>query len=229
VTWRSCKQDHAGHHILIGDIGNAGIESIENVLLMFDEHAGCTWRVGKTGVERIFERAVGYECVHRVPTNLGRTITSIRVGKMYQIDKFGDRMLVCIRDEGFGEYTFFDKADDKETRVIESECNFVEIGKNRLSFGCRATLTFHKVLAGRIVVQVLWSHNHDLNAFATMRRRDPAKFVKDWFLKEYSKGVPAMKALRLYVHHMIEESGSKAGVVAKVIADRWMSYRVCDN
>ena len=223
VTWRSCKQYSNGYHAFVGDIKIAGVVDVLDIVSNFNEHAGCTWRIGKTGVDRIFERAVHYECVHRVPTHVGMTTNIIQVGKNYKMDRFGDRTLVCIRDEGSGDYIFYDKVDGKEFSVNNAEKGLFMIGNSRLSFGCRAKLTFRKAVAGLIVVQVDWSHNHDVNAFATTRRRDPAMFVKTWFVNEYSKGVPPMKALRSYISQVIEECGTKGRVIANVLADRYVN------
>ena len=94
------------------------------------------------------------------------------------------------------------------------------VGPKQKSFGCKAYLKFNKVVEGKSLVELFWSHNHDLSCFASTSRRDPADFVKSWFAGEYAKGVPAMRALRRYIDHLFTFSNVPSRTLVRVIADR---------
>ena len=229
VTWRCSKANATGGHIFIGDVEYVGQNTIEDVLNNFDEQTGCLWRVGKTSPTRIAKRNVMYECVHRPPTHGAPADNAMKVGESYMIYGNNDQVLIFIRNDIDKVSIFLDRKTKLHVRIVNAVEHVYLIGPSRLSFGCSAKLTFRKCVAGRIVLQVIWSHNHDLNAFGTTSRRDPAKYVKDWFITEYAKGVPAMKALRSYIEHIFISSGLKEAAVAQVLGDRfdlqyWLIY-----
>ena len=98
--------------------------------------------------------------------------------------------------------------------------DFFRLGSSNKSFGCEAVLIFSKVIAGQSMTEVKWRHNHDLQSFASRSRRDPASFVKEWFVSEYGKGTPPMKALRVYIDELFEHSKLSSRQVVQVMSDR---------
>ena len=101
------------------------------------------------------------------------------------------------------------------------------VGDCKKSFGCNATLTFHKVFAGLSKVGVSWTHNHCLDSYASLSRRDASDAVKGWFMNELSKGVPAMQALRKYVIHLFEGGTECSADVVDILGDRYYIYDIC--
>ena len=222
VNWRLSKVNDAGGHFFIGDLDFTGPKSLQDVLTNFDERTGCLWRVGKTSPTQIGTRSVAYDCVHRPPTHDSPANNTLKVGASYMVHGNSIQVLIFICNDNDNVSIFLDKTTKVHVRITNAVELVYMIGSSRLSFGCCAKLTFRKCVAGRLVVQVLWCHNHELNAFATTSRRDPAKYVKDWFMTEYAKGVPAMKALRSYIEHIFISSGLKEPAVANVLADRFV-------
>ena len=220
VVWRLCKRDESGQTVFVGDM-NANVKDIKDVASFFTESSGCAFRIGKTSADHIFERAVQYECVHRPPTHAKQRDALVKVGQMYKKHADKDSFLICTHTgSGIEGDKFFDKIKGERTKILDSSKHVYMIGKRRLTFGCKARIIFRKAFAGGVVVQVEWAHNHDLKAFASTRRRDPATFVKEWFSTQYTKGVPAMKALRSYVDHLFLNSGLKDCIVGQLLADR---------
>ena len=211
---------------LITELKDATCSKVSEFVSQFNALTGCTWRIGKTAVSSMFKRSVHYECVHRAPTH---TKVTFKVGERYMKRSEENIEYICVRiDIVQKSLLMFNKTTQKIVCVPESDDYFM-IGRNRKSFGCQATLTVQQVFAGSAIIRINWAHNHDLDAFASTSRKDPAAFVKEWFASEYRKGVEPMKALRGYVGTIM--SMNDIGDAVRVMADRFDSHNVilCNN
>ena len=224
IRWRLCKQDESGRMIFLGDVVYCGPHTILDILTMFDENTGCLWRVGKTSSNQVTERAVEYQCVHRPPTHGSSGESVLKVGGTYM--KYGNARdhFIFLENKTNNVGIFYDKLHEVNVQIQNPMQSTYRVGARDLSFGCEAKLTFRKVFSGSIVVQVEWCHNHNMDAFATKSRRDPSKCVKDWFIAECTKGVPAMKALRSYVEQIFLVPGVKDQGIAEMLADRFLFH-----
>ena len=206
---------------MIGEIKDGTVETVGDLVLKFDDLCGCTWRIGKTSLARMFERSVTYACVHRAPTHVEYHI-EFEIGKMYK--KRGDdkKVYSCLRICNIENVVwFFEKGSDK-IFCVEQSNEYYLIGNTQKSFGCEAVLTIRKVVTGMnvIVIDVEWRHNHDLKSFASTSRRDPSAYVKEWFASAYAKGLPPMKALRGYVNELFTQTKVNIGDVVQIVGDR---------
>ena len=222
VDWSICRTDEAtGGLKMVGELKYATTSSIGDVISKFEEVTGCTWRIGKTGIPKVIERAVHFECVHRVPTHQRHKVTNFEVGQRYMNKEISDTFM-CVRvDLDSKIVLLFNKTNDTFESVECNNTNYFRLGSSHKSFGCKAKLTFSKVLAGITVLEVTWNHNHDLHSFASSSRRDPAPFLKEWFAQEYSKGVPPMKALRSFIDHLFvhaDDVGTRQ--IVQIMSDR---------
>ena len=197
------------------------VKDVQEFISKFEDCTGCTWRVGKTSVAHVFERSVKFECLHRSPTHLGQYEVKIDVGSRYLVGNSSNKTFICISVNEDNETCWIIDETNHEmqlSNVIRSDVH--RVGDSKLSFGCSATLTFYKVIAGMAKFEIHWTHNHDLTSYASLSRRDSSAVVKGWFLNEFKKGVPAMQALRKYVHQLFEGETECSEIVVDIMSDR---------
>ena len=222
VEWCVCRKDEADNAtIMVGVLKDASPTTIGAVLEKFESLGGCTWRIGKTAVSNVFTRTVKYACVHRPPTHVSKSFVGFVVGEVYMSRVTENTTYKCINvNHEDKTITFFDKSTEKIHIGKYDIDNYFRLGTSNKSFGCEAVLTFSKVFAGESTVEVKWKHNHDLQSFASRSRRDPASFVKEWFVSEYAKGTPPMKALRAYIDELFGHSNVSSREVVQIMSDR---------
>ena len=215
------KTDEAGSTHIIGQVDDPSFQTINNIIRNFNKFSGCTWRVGKTSAGRVRDRGVTYECLHREPTHLNEQSLQFKVGNTYMLKGDDSGAFVCVRVHREGNVVWlYDKCKKITISSSIDNSEYYGVGSSNKTFGCKATLKFEKVNEGISVINVSWKHNHNLNSFASTKRRDPADFVKKWFAGEYAKGVPAMRALRRYVDQLFECANVPSRTVVKVLSDR---------
>ena len=222
VDWCVCQNDDddKGTSVL-GILKDASPTSIGAVIDNFESVGGCTWRIGKTAVSKVFTRTVKYACVHRAPTHVSKRSRGFQVGEVYMSRGSIRSTFTCINvSEDEKCIMLFEKALSKMHIGNFEIVDFFRLGSSNKSFGCEAVLIFSKVIAGQSMTEVKWRHNHDLQSFASRSRRDPASFVKEWFVSEYGKGTPPMKALRVYIDELFEHSKLSSRQVVQVMSDR---------
>ena len=202
---------------LITEMKNASATTVSDFVTRFNNVTGCTWRIGKTGVNNLFSRSVVYQCVHRAPTHAG---VEFKVGERYM--KRGDDSIeyICVRKNLVNNVIYMFNKKTELIECVEPCDDYFNIGSNKKSFGCKATLKVHRVITRHAIIEINWNHNHNMESFSSCSRRDPSHVVKDWFASEYQKGVPPMKALRLYVDKLATTSTSLNYV--RLLADRFV-------
>ena len=218
IDWICHIQRGNGMYKMYGELKSATTKHIAEVIENFNIHAGCTWRIGKISLARVHQRSITFECVHRAPTHVKGTMNFV-IGKMFMVKGNNTAKFVCVRIQDNNEVWFLDKSNSSVERIRE-DYEYYVVGDNKKSFGCEATLIVHKVINEISVIELNWMHNHDLHCFASTIRRDPANFVKDWFANEYNKGVPPMKALRVYVDELLSKPGAEMNQVVPIMCDR---------
>ena len=218
IDWTCYSNGGNGILKMYGELKRPTAQSIGKVIEKFNILAGCTWRIGKISIARMHQRSIKYECVHRAPTHIKGNLR-FEIGKKYMVKGNAQGIYVCVQIQDNNVVWFLNKTKDTVERFREDYEYFV-VGDTRKSFGCEASLIVHKEINKVAIIELNWVHNHDLHCFASTIRRDPANFVKDWFAIEYKKGVPPMKALRVYVDELFSEPGAQFKQVVPMICDR---------
>ena len=221
IQWLNITPMNSRHDLFTGFLRIEHAKDVQDFITKFQDHSGCTWRIGKTSGNRIFERSVLFECLHRSPTHFGQNEVKMVEGSKYLIGDISKEKSTCIRvdEENQSCWILNERTNDiKKSDLFRHDV--YRIGDSNLSFGCNATLTLHKVFAGLSKVAISWTHNHALDSYASLRKRDPSDAVKGWFMKQLSQGVPAMEALRKYVIHLFEGGTECSTTVVDILSDR---------
>ena len=210
----------AGTFIGIADMRNATV--ITDIVIRMQTATGCTWKIAQTAISQINHRSVRFECVHRVPTHVGERAVEFTEGCTCMSNDNNKVPFICVRVCLRRKICWLlDKVKDTVNIVGLTSFNHYKIGDSCLSFACDATLTFHKTCAGTSIVVCEWNHNHDLDGYATLGRRSHATFVKDHFKHRHNKGVPAMRAWRDYVDHLLKRKTKPDMLDISLLGDRF--------
>ena len=149
---------------LITEMKNASATTVSDFVTRFNNVTGCTWRIGKTGVNNLFSRSVVYQCVHRAPTHAG---VEFKVGERYM--KRGDDSIeyICVRKNLVNNVIYMFNKKTELIECVEPCDDYFNIGSNKKSFGCKATLKVHRVIFepyrySLIRARILWHMKRSL-------------------------------------------------------------------